>query len=204
MRLSCVAIPMCLSLSLASVITSEVSAQDRSSDIAVELGGGWFLPTNDLNASAFGTTRLKSSPTMSLAILKQTRTAVAFRARGVVGLQAGTVTSILTGPAAGTKSTGPHGRVFLGLAEVLIGLNSRPQIELAGGLGVRTYQFGNDDCSGTSCGGSATQSGIVGSVGAAVATKLGGTQVGFEISALLSGYQNRTMHDVLLGVRLRF
>lgn len=204
MRLPCAAIPMCLSFALASVITSEVSAQDRSSGIAVELGGGWFLPTNDLSASAFGTTRLKASPTVSIAVLKETRTAVSFRARGVVGLQAGTVTSILTGPAAGTKSTGPHGRVFLGLAEVLVGVNSRPQIELAGGLGVRTYQFGHDDCTGTSCGGSATHSGIVGSVGAAVATRVGGTQLGFEISSLLSRYQNRTMHDVLLGVRLRF
>jgi len=204
MRLHWLYLPLRLSVALAALITSELSGQSPSRGIAVELGGGWFLPTNDLSASAFGTTRLKASPTLSVAILKQTRTALSLRARGALGLQAGTVTTILTGPAAGTESTGPHGRAFVGLAEVLVGLIAQPQVELAGGLGVRTYRFGNDDCSGASCTGNGNDSGIVGSVGAAVATKVGGAHLGLEISSLLSRYQNRTMHDVLLGVRLRF
>jgi hypothetical protein len=161
---------------------SAASGQERGPGIDVEVGGGALVPTRDLSPEF----RLGVSPFLTGSVILQTRSRVAFRTRG-----------------AASFSKEYDGQLFAGLAEVLVRVRSRPYFEVGGGLGARWYQFEGFDCAGLVCPSDPSDAGAAGSLTAALGTPLGKVQLGFEITSLISGYRGRTMHDLLLGVRVR-
>lgn len=163
---------------------STASGQARSPGLDFEVGGGVLVHTRGLSA---GSTRLGNSPFLAASVIFQTRSLVAFRTRGAVSFP-----------------REYDGQLFAGLVEVLVRVRTRPYLELGGGIGARWYQFEGDDCAGLICGTDPTDTGVAGSLTAALGTQLGKLQVGFELTSLISDYRGRVMHDLLLGVRVRF
>ena len=163
---------------------SQASGQTRSPGLDFEVGGGVLVHTRDISD---GSTRLGTSPFLAASVIFQTRSPMALRTRGAVSFP-----------------NQYDGQLFAGLAEVLVRVRSRPYLELGGGLGARWYQFEGDDCAGLICGTDPTDTGVAGSLTVALGTQLGKLQLGFELTSLISDYRGRAMHDLLLGVRVRF
>jgi hypothetical protein len=161
---------------------SSASAQARAPGVDFEVGGGMVVHTRDISA---GSTWLGTSPFLAASVIFQTRSPVAFRTRG-----------------AASFPNQYEGQLFAGLAEVLVRFKTRPYLELGGGLGARWYQFEGFDCAGI-CATDPTDTGIAGSLTAALGTQLGKVQLGFELTSLVSDYRGRAMHDLLLGIRVR-
>jgi hypothetical protein len=159
------------------------SGQKRALGVDVEIGGGVLVHTRDVSA---GSTWLGTAPFLAASVILQTRSPLALRTRGAVSFP-----------------KEHDGQLFAGLAEVLVRVRTRPYLELGGGLGARWYQFEGDDCAGLICGTDPTDTGVAGSLTAALGTLLGKVQLGFELTSLISDYRGRAMHDLLLGIRLR-
>src|SRR5688572_30449018 len=152
---------------------SIAAGQARAPGVDFEAGVGMLFHTRDISA---GSTRLGTSPFLAASVILQTRSPVAFRTRGAVSFP-----------------KEHDGQLFAGLAEVLVRVRTRPYLELGGGLGARWYQFEGDDCAGLICGTDPTDTGIAGSLTAALGTQLGKLQLGFELTSLLSDYRGRMM-----------
>lgn len=177
---------LCTTLSavvLLLTISPMASGQARSPGLDFEVGGGVLIHTRDLSA---GSTQLGTAPFLAASVILQTRSPVALRTRGAVSFP-----------------NQYEGQLFAGLAEVLLRVRSRPYIELGGGIGARSYRFEGFDCAGF-CAPDPTDTGIAGSLTASLGTQLGKVQLGFELTSLISDYRGRAMHDLLLGVRVRF
>ena len=173
-----------LSAVLLLTISPVASGQARSPGPDFEVGGGVLVHTRDVSA---GSTWLGTAPFLAASVILQTRSPMALRTRGAVSFP-----------------NQYDGQLFAGLAEVLLRVRSRPYIELGGGIGARSYQFEGFDCAGLVCATDPTDTGIAGSLTAALGTQLGKVQLGFELTSLISDYRGRAMHDLLLGVRVRF
>jgi len=171
-----------MALTLLLTNGSAASGQARSPGLDFEVGGGMVVHTRDISA---GSTWLDTSPFLAASVIFQTRSPVAFRTRG-----------------AASFPNQYDGQLFAGLAEVLVRFKTRPYLELGGGLGARWYQSEGFDCAGV-CATDPTDTGIAGSLTAALGTQLGKVQLGFELTSLISDYRGRAMHDLLLGIRVR-
>jgi hypothetical protein len=172
-----------IALTLLLTNGSTASGQARSPGLDFEVGGGVLVHTRDVSA---GSTQLGTAPFLAASVIVQTRSPVAFRTRGAVSFP-----------------KEHDGQLFAGLAEVLVRVRTRPYLELGGGLGARSYQFEGFDCAGFICATDPTDTGIAGSLTAALGTQLGKLQLGFELTSLISDYRGRAMHDLLLGIRVR-
>lgn len=192
-----------LSLILHLILWETLPAQDVTSRVHFEASGGLILPTRALSANDLGSTRLSSAPFASVALVLQTPARVWIRIRGATALTEGTVTSIRTGTGS-TKSNGPDGRIVAGLGEVLFSPDPRRTVELGIGVGIRRYQFGQDDCAGDPCGGNRSQTAFVVSTTGSAGMRLGGVGVALEVGGLVSGYRGQVMFDTTLGARIRF
>lgn len=172
-----------MALTLLLTNGSAASGQARATGVDFEVAGGMVIHTRDISA---GSTWLGTSPFLAASVIFQTRSPVALRTRGAVSFP-----------------KEHDGQLFAGLAEVLVRVKARPYLELGGGVGARWYQFEGDDCAGLICGTDPTDTGVAGSLTAALGTQLGKVQLGFELTSLISDYRGRAMHDLLLGIRVR-